>query len=83
MLSWRKLHLRIDAVTHEIAAVELTSDDVGDVSEIPDLLEQIDADIASRTADGVYDGEVVYDAVAERHPDAAVIIPPTQLRFQA
>ena len=28
------------------------------------------------TADGAYDGEAVYDAVAERHPAAAVIIPP-------
>jgi transposase len=73
---WRKLHLGIDAVTHEIVAVELTPDDVGDVSEIPDLLNQIDADVASLTADGAYDGEAVYDAVAERHPQAAVIIPP-------
>jgi transposase len=73
---WRKPHLGVDADTHEIVAVELTSDDVGDVSEIPDLLDQIDADIASMTADGAYDGEAVYDAVAERHPEAAVIIPP-------
>jgi hypothetical protein len=28
------------------------------------------------TADGAYDGETVYDAVAERHPSATVIIPP-------
>jgi hypothetical protein len=28
------------------------------------------------TADGAYDGEVVYDVVAERHPEAAIIIPP-------
>ena len=28
------------------------------------------------TADGAHDGEAVYDAVAERHPEAAVIIPP-------
>ncbi len=28
------------------------------------------------TADGAYDGQVVYDAVAERHPEAVVIIPP-------
>jgi transposase len=28
------------------------------------------------TADGAYDGEAVYDVVAERHPDTAVIIPP-------
>jgi hypothetical protein len=28
------------------------------------------------TADGAYDGEAVYDAVAERHPSATIIIPP-------
>jgi len=28
------------------------------------------------TGDGAYDGQVVYDAVAQRHPEAAVIIPP-------
>jgi hypothetical protein len=73
---WRKLHLGIDAVTHEIVASELTPDDVGDVAEIPDLLDRIDVDVASLTADGAYDGEAVYDAVAERHPKAAIIIPP-------
>ena len=73
---WRKLHLGVDAGTHEIVAVELTPDDVGDVSEVPELLDQIDADVASLTADGAYDGGAVYDAVAERHPEAAVIIPP-------
>jgi hypothetical protein len=73
---WRKLHLGIDAVTHEIVASELTPDDVGDVSEIPALLDQIDGEVASFTADGAYDGEAVYDAVAERHPEATVIIPP-------
>ena len=73
---WRKLHLGIDAVTHEIVASELTPDDVGDVSEVPALLDQLDAEVASMTADGAYDGEAVYDAVAERHPEAAVIIPP-------
>ena len=73
---WRKLHLGVDADTHEIVAVELTPDDVGDIAELPDLLEQIDADVASMTADGAYDSQVVYDAVAERHPNAAVIVPP-------
>jgi transposase len=73
---WRKLHLGIDAVTHDIVASKLTPDDVGDVSEMPALLDQIDAEVASMTADGTYDGEAVYDAVAERHPEAAMIIPP-------
>jgi hypothetical protein len=62
--------------THKIVAAELTPDDVGDVSELPGLLDQVDAGIASLTADGAYDGEVVYDAVANRHPDAEIIIPP-------
>jgi hypothetical protein len=73
---WRKLHLGVDADTHEIGAVELTPDDVGDISEIPDLLDQIDVEVASMTADGAYDGQIVYDAVTERHPKAAVIVPP-------
>jgi hypothetical protein len=73
---WRKLHLGIDAVTHEIVASELTADDVGDVSDVPAVLDQIDAEIASMTADGAYDGEAVYDAIAKRHPEAAMIIPP-------
>src|SRR5262249_58900256 len=52
---WRKLHLGIDAGTHEIVAAELTPDDVGDVSEVPELLDQIDAGVAALTAAGAYD----------------------------
>jgi hypothetical protein len=55
--------------------VGLTSDDAGGVSELPGFFDQIDADIASMTLDGAHDGEAVYDAVAERHPSATVIIP--------
>jgi len=73
---WRKLHIGINADTFDVVVAELTPDDVGDVSAVPDLLEQIDSRVASLTADGAYDVEAVYDAVAERHPGAAVIIPP-------
>src|SRR5271169_6051506 len=38
---WRKLHLGVDADTHEVVAVELTQDDVGDVSELVGLLDQV------------------------------------------
>jgi hypothetical protein len=62
--------------THEIVAVELTLDDVGDIAALPNLLDQIDADVASLTADGAYDAQFVYDAVVERHPEASVIVPP-------
>ena len=70
------MHLGVDAGTHEIVAAELTADDVGDVSTIPDLLDQIEGAVSSMTGDGAYDGQSIYDAVAERHPRAAVIIPP-------
>jgi Transposase DDE domain len=73
---WRKLHLAVDADTQEIAAVELTPDDVGDVSALPDLLDQIEAPVGSVTADGAYDGDTSYDEVLHRHPAARVIIPP-------
>ena len=56
--------------------MELTPDDVDDVSVVADLLGQIEGSLGSMTGDGAYDGRAVYDAVAKRHPEAAVIIPP-------
>jgi hypothetical protein len=70
---WRKLHIGINAETHDVLVAELTPDDVGDVTAVPDLLEQIDLPVVSLTA---YDAEAVYDAVTERAPGAAIIIPP-------
>jgi hypothetical protein len=43
---------------------------------IPDLPDQIEGPAGSITGDGAYDGQVVYDAVTQRHPGATVIIPP-------
>ena len=40
------------------------------------LLDQIADPIASFTADGLYDQDRVSQTVGERHPDAAVIVPP-------
>jgi len=73
---WRKLHIAMDANTHEIVASELTRDDIGDITAVPDLLDQIDGSVASVTGDGAYDADVVYDEISHRHPEADVIIPP-------
>src|SRR3712207_4089088 len=75
---WRKLHLAVDPESGELLASELTASEEGDASQAGPLLGQIAAPIASVTADGAYDGDPVYRAVAERQPDppAAVIIPP-------
>ena len=76
--TWRKLHLAVDPDSGEILASELTTTEEGDASLVGPLLDQIHGPIASVTADGAYDGEPVYRAVAERQPDppAAVVIPP-------
>jgi len=40
------------------------------------LLDQITGVVASFTADGGYDQDRVYAGVAERYPEAAVVVPP-------
>src|SRR3954463_680922 len=74
--SWRKLHLGRDADTGQIVAATLTTHDVDDGSQVDPLLDQVDGPIASFTGDGAYDQDGVYASVAERHPAAAVIVPP-------
>src|SRR6478609_8789836 len=74
--SWRKLHLGVDAATGQIKAVELTTNDVDDGSQVGPLLDQVEDVVASFTGDGAYDSGNVYAAVAERHPEAAVVVPP-------
>jgi hypothetical protein len=74
--SWRKLHIGIDAGSGEIVAVEVTRKEITDGSRTGALLDQLADPLASFTGDGAYDQDRVYEAVAERHPDAAVIVPP-------
>jgi hypothetical protein len=74
--AWRKLHLGVDAETGRIEAVELTTKEADDASRVGPLLDQVDGPIASRTGDGAYDRGDVYGAVAGRHPEAAVVVPP-------
>ncbi len=73
--SWRKLHIGVDASTGEIIAAILTTKDVDDASEVGSLLDQVVDPLASFTADGAYDQDSIYDAVADRDPEAAVIVP--------
>ena len=62
--------------TGQILASELTTHDVEDGSQVEPLLDQIPGPLASFTGDGAYDQAGVYATVAERHPEADVIIPP-------
>jgi hypothetical protein len=62
--SWRRLHIGIDAGSGEIVAIELTEKDVDDAARTGALLDQVSDPIASFTADGAYDQDRVYQAVA-------------------
>ncbi len=76
--TWRKLHLAIDASAGEVVANALTGSDADDIGEVTGLLEQVDGDITSFVADGAYDGDPVYQAIArqQRDPPPDVVIPP-------
>ena len=74
--SWRKPHIGVDADTGQILAAALTGPEIDDGSRIGPLLNQVDGPLASVTGDDAYDRDDVYAAVAEYHPEAAVIVPP-------
>ena len=74
--AWRKLHLAVDAETGTIVASTLTSREVDDAAELGPLLDQVGEPLAAVIADGAYDQDRVYDAVAEHSAEAAVIVPP-------
>ena len=52
--TWKKPHLAVDADTGMVMDSILTGNDVGDPPQVAPLLDQIDATIASVTADGAY-----------------------------
>jgi len=74
--SWRMLHLGVDAGTGRIVASTLTPKDMDDASQTGPLLDQVPEPLASFTGDGAYDQDRVSAAVAERRPDATIIVPP-------
>src|SRR3954471_17503435 len=74
--SWRQLHLGVDADTGQIVAAALTGREVADGAQVGPLLDQVTGPVASVTGGGAYDQDGVYTSVGERHPEAAVIVPP-------
>ncbi len=74
--SWRKLHIGMGADTGRIIAAEPTTNDVDDSIQVGPLLDQVAASVALFAAEGAYDQDSVSAAVAERHLEAAIIVPP-------
>jgi len=75
--SWRKLHLGLDLNSGKIVCSELTTQNVGDPTALPGLLDQIDGEVEQFTADGAYEGEPTCALLAAKFgPVAVVTIPP-------
>ena len=72
--TWGKMHLGVNEQTLEITAVETTPADVSDGSQVEALLAATPGEIAAGKADGAYDQEGVYAALAQR--EARAVIPP-------
>mgnify|MGYP001260131058 CR=1 FL=1 len=77
--SWRKLHLGLDLATGEIVCSDLTTDDVGNPTALPELLDQIDGDVSRFMADGAYDGAPTSDLLVKLcGVDVEIIILPAK-----
>lgn len=74
--SWRKFHVGVDAASGQIVALAVTPPNVDDASQVAPLLDQVTAPVERLIGDGGYDRTEVYEGVAARHPEAAVIAPP-------
>jgi len=72
--TWRKLHISMDASTHQVTATSLTNKDLLDRNAISGLLEQTVTAIERVCADGAYDFEQCYRAIKRR--EAIALIPP-------
>lgn len=76
--TWRKVHLAMDANTGQIHAALMTHQDVGDGEVLPDLLDQIPAQVPIGTVggDGAYDSRACHAHIAARGANPS--IPPRE-----
>jgi IS5 family transposase len=78
--AWKKLHLGVDRFGVIVAEV-LTDGNVDDAKTALDLIDAVEDNIASLTADAAYDTHAIYDAAAARR--AKVVVPPVKSSTRA
>lgn len=71
---WRKLHIAMDAESHEILAATMTESVRLDGNYLPELIDKIKGQIAQITGDGAYDKKNCYQAAYRR--GAKPVFPP-------
>jgi hypothetical protein len=73
--TWRKLHLSVNADTHEVEAVVLSEASLDDAEAGQTLLDETTGDIEQVDADGAYDKRKFYEASTARGI-RRIIVPP-------
>ncbi|AMQ43387.1 IS5 family transposase [Aeromonas veronii] len=71
---WRKLHLAVDPVTHDIVAAEVSLENVHDAEVLPTLLSPLQRKLGRVYADGAYDSKASHQLIS--HKGATACIPP-------
>jgi transposase len=74
--TWRKLHISMDASTHQLTAASITDKELLDRNAMAGLLEQTEAEVERVCADGAYDFEQCYRAIKQKQ--AIALIPPRE-----
>jgi hypothetical protein len=74
--SWRKLHIAMDAASHQLTAALVTDKDLLDRNAVCELLAQTVGQIERVCADGAYDFEQCYRVIKQRQ--AVALIPPRE-----
>jgi hypothetical protein len=64
--TWRKLHLAIDAATHEVIAAEVSVVNVADNKVLPTLINPLRRVIKQVSADGAYDTKACYKVLKRK-----------------
>ncbi len=71
---WRKLHLAVDPVTHNIVAAEVSLENVHDAEVLPTLLNPLRRKLGHVYADGAYDSKASHQLILRK--GATACIPP-------
>ncbi len=65
---WRKLHLEVGPVTHDIVAAEVSLENIHDAEVLPTLLNPLRRKLGRVYADGSYDTKASHRLVARKGP---------------
>ena len=71
---WRKLHLAVDPVSHDIVAAEVSLENVHDAKVLPTLLNPLRRQLGTVYADGAYDAKACHELITRK--GATACIPP-------